>query len=158
MRWSLPPPSGCALRPSTPESRWVVTLADEVVPVLADPDRWAQVVTNLVGNAVRATDAGGRIDVRVTAAAGTAVCEVSDTGVGLDAADVVAVFERFYRVPGRRESTGSGSGIGLTIARELVRAHGGELAASSPGPGRGATFTARMPLADGAGTAEAPTP
>jgi histidine kinase len=76
------------------------------------------------------------------------VVEVVDTGEGLTSEDLERVFERFYRVPDRRRVSGdSGSGIGLTIARELVRAHGGELTAASPGPGRGATFTARMPVA-----------
>lgn len=155
-----------ALRPATVDLRDVVSAAvDRLTPqaedaglslttsvapvpviVRADPDRCAQVVTNLVGNAIRATPPGGRIEVRVGVEAGEAVCEVQDTGEGLAAADLDAVFERFYRVPGRRESPG-GSGIGLTIARELVRAHGGELTAASPGPGRGATFTARMPVA-----------
>jgi histidine kinase len=121
------------------------TVAPEPVTVVADPDRCAQVVTNLVGNAIRATPPGGRIEVRVRATGGQAVCEVEDTGEGLAAGDLEAVFERFYRVPGRREAPG-GSGIGLTIARELVRAHGGELIAASPGPGRGATFTARVPM------------
>jgi histidine kinase len=124
-----------------------ISLADAPVMVLADPDRCAQVVTNLVGNAIRATPPGGRIDVRVTTDAGAALCAVQDTGEGLAEADREAVFERFYRVPGRSVTSG-GSGVGLTIARELVRVHGGELTASSPGPGQGATFTARIPLAD----------
>lgn len=116
------------------------------VPVVADADRVAQVVTNLVGNAVRATPVGGRIEVVCRAAGTEAVVTVTDTGVGLDAADLGRVFERFYRaprhLPGRADG---GSGIGLTIARGIARAHGGELTAASPGPGRGATFTVRLP-------------
>jgi histidine kinase len=74
--------------------------------------------------------------------------EVADTGEGLASEDLERVFERFYRVPGRRRTEGdSGSGIGLTIARGIARAHGGDLTARSDGPGRGAVFTLRIPLA-----------
>ena len=69
---------------------------------------------------------------------------VADTGAGLDPADLDRVFERFYRVGERRRD--GGSGIGLTIARGIVVAHGGTLTAVSPGLGRGATFTARIPV------------
>ena len=119
-----------------------------VVSVLVDADRIAQVVTNLVGNAVRATRPGGRIDVVVAAEGDTASVAVSDTGEGLAADDLERVFERFYRVPDRRRDSGDGgSGIGLTISRGIVRAHGGSLEARSAGRGSGATFTVRLPLA-----------
>jgi len=118
------------------------------VPVAVDSDRFAQVVTNLVGNALRATDAGGTIDVEVSTDAASAVVAVTDSGEGLAPEDLERVFERFYRVPDRRRGgADTGSGIGLTIARGIVLAHGGTLDARSPGRGRGATFTARLPLA-----------
>ena len=117
------------------------------VAVVADADRVAQVVTNLVGNAVRATGSGG-IDVAVGTEGQWALVTVSDTGEGLAGPDLARVFERFYRVPGRRgEREGGGSGIGLTIARGIARAHGGDLTAASPGPGGGAVFTVRLPRA-----------
>lgn len=120
--------------------------ASAPVDAVVDPDRLAQVVTNLVGNAIRATSPGGRVDVGVRAEATAAVVRVADTGEGLDAADLERVFERFYRVPGRRgDGHDGGSGIGLTIARGIVRAHGGDLAAASPGRGHGSTFTVRLP-------------
>jgi histidine kinase len=72
---------------------------------------------------------------------------VTDTGVGLAAADLDRVFERFYRAGS--SSGREGSGIGLTIAREIARAHGGDLTAASPGPGKGATFTVRLPRRTG---------
>ncbi|WP_330473740.1 sensor histidine kinase [Terrabacter sp. C0L_2] len=122
-------------------------LPGERVEALVDPDRFSQVVTNLVGNAIRATAPGGRITVTCTRRGEQALVQVADTGEGLDAADLERVFERFYRVPGRRSvGAESGSGIGLTVARGIVRAHGGELTASSGGRGRGATFTATVPL------------
>lgn len=118
------------------------------VPVAVDADRFAQVVTNLLGNALRATQPGGSIEVRVVAEGSLASVAVADTGEGLAPEDVERVFERFYRVPDRRRGGGdTGSGIGLTIALGIVRAHGGTLDAQSPGRGRGATFTARLPLA-----------
>lgn len=130
-----------------------VSPAGEAVSVRADPDRIAQVVTNLLGNALRATPPGGRVGAEVGVRDGQAVVRVVDTGEGLAPDDVERVFERFYRVPGRRTgSTGaadSGSGIGLTIARGLALAHGGTLTAASPGRGRGATFTLTLPPARG---------
>ncbi len=119
----------------------------EPLPVNADPDRIAQVVTNLVGNAFRATAPGGAITIACSRTPSHAVISVADTGLGLDPADLERVFERFYRVPGRPGAGhDSGSGIGLTIARGIVQAHHGELTAASPGPGKGATFTVRLPL------------
>ncbi len=134
----------------------VALAADAPTPVPAhvDPERLAQVVTNLVGNALRATPEGGSIRVGVATAGGWAVLEVADTGEGLAADDLDRVFERFYRVPGRRRDGGDGgSGIGLTIARGIVRAHGGDLVARSDGPGRGATFTVRVPSVAGQSSA-----
>lgn len=126
----------------------VVEPPAEPVPVVVDADRIAQVVTNLVGNALRATPAGGRVTVACRVDRGHAVVSVADTGEGLAAEDLERVFERFYRVPGRRSvGQDSGSGIGLTIARGIVRAHGGELSAASTGKGQGAVFTAHLPLA-----------
>ncbi len=119
-----------------------------ILPVRVDPDRIAQVVTNLVGNAVRATAAGGSITVTCRQSGRQALVEVTDTGEGLAVADLDRVFERFYRVADRRRSlTDSGSGIGLTISRAIARAHHGQLSAASAGLGHGATFTLSLPLA-----------
>ncbi len=142
------------LRPQAEDAglRLAVDVPDAPVPVDADPDRLAQVVTNLVGNAVRATPEGGAVTVVVGAAAGGRWVTVSDTGEGLAGEDLERIFERFYRVPGRRGGAeGSGSGIGLTIARGIARAHGGDLVARSEGPGRGARFTLSLPAPAGSG-------
>lgn len=138
------------LRPQADDAGLTLTArAEAAVPVVGDPDRLAQAITNLVGNALAATPAGGSVSVRCGAGGGVATATVTDTGVGLEGDDVTRVFERFYRVPGagRRHGAG-GSGIGLTIAREIVRAHGGDLTASSAGLGRGATFTVTLPVTD----------
>lgn len=128
----------------------LATSSDGPVRAVADADRIAQVVTNLLGNALRATAPGGRVAVSATTTGtGTEAAteiRVSDTGEGIAPEDLERIFERFYRVGGRRQDPhDTGSGIGLTIARGIVRAHGGELVASSPGPGQGAVFTVRLP-------------
>ncbi len=130
------------LRPQADDAeiRLVVTPSSEVAVV--DADRVAQVVTNLVGNAIAATPPGGTITVACTRDAEEAVITVTDTGAGLETADLDRVFERFYRA---RPGSSAGTGVGLTIARAIVRAHGGDLRASSAGPGLGATFTVRLP-------------
>jgi histidine kinase len=120
--------------------------ADDPVPVLADVDRIGQVLTNLLGNALRATPRGGRVTVVVRAGADQARLTVSDTGVGLADEDRERVFERFYRVADGLPRS-AGSGVGLTIARGLARSHGGDLRAASDGPGKGSTFTLTLPRA-----------
>lgn len=118
--------------------------APMALPVRGDPDRLAQVVTNLLGNALAATGAGGHVRVTAGATGERGVVTVRDDGVGLAAEDVDRIFERFYRVP--TDERRHGTGIGLTIARGIARAHGGDLRAASPGRGHGASFTLSVPL------------
>jgi two-component system, OmpR family, sensor histidine kinase BaeS len=113
-------------------------------PVLAD-ERWMhQVVTNLLGNALKFTPAGGTVTIRTGQHGADAVLEVADTGVGIPADELPRIFDRFWR--GQAAAQTSGSGIGLAIAAELARAHGGTLIADSQ-PGQGARFTLTLPLA-----------
>jgi signal transduction histidine kinase len=124
-----------------------LSLADDVPVVTADPDRIMQVLVNLLGNALQYTPAGGSVAVTAEAAGHEMVVTVSDTGIGIDPEHLPHLFERFYRVDKSRSRTGGGSGIGLTIARHLVEAHGGAMRAASPGPGQGSTFTFTLPVA-----------
>ena len=102
-------------------------------------------LTNLLGNALFATPAGGRVTVTARGTGSRGEVTVTDTGVGLDQADVERVFERFYRAPGQaRRSAGSGSG--LTIVRGIARGHHGDVTASSPGRGHGASFALALPI------------
>ncbi len=114
------------------------------VAVEVDADRITQVLTNLLGNALVATPAGGRVTVTVTDDGAQTTVDVADSGVGLQSEDLTRIFERFYRAPNSIRRS-QGSGIGLTIAREIARVHSGKLTATSDGPGRGATFTLTLP-------------
>ena len=120
------------------------------LPVRGDQDRITQVLTNIIGNALTATSAGGSVTVATRATVTTAQVVVVDTGVGLAAADLERVFERFFRAPGQPRRS-SGSGIGLTVARNIARAHGGEVSVASAGPGQGATFILALPSAPAKG-------
>ncbi len=110
-----------------------------------DPDRVEQVVTNLLANALTYTPAHGHVRVTVGHNTQVASVTVADTGRGLDAQEVRRVFDRFYRAE-PNDRTG-GTGVGLTIARSIARAHGGDVIAHSPGRGGGATFELSLPLA-----------
>lgn len=119
--------------------------ADQALPVHADPDRIAQVLTNLLGNALLATPAGGSVTITARRADDRGEIIVTDTGVGLAPDDLESVFERFYRAPGQSRRS-AGSGIGLTIARGIARGHYGDVTASSAGRGHGASFTLVLPI------------
>ena len=112
--------------------------------VLADP-RWLhQVITNLLTNALKFTPAGGRVTVQTRPDGPDAVLTVTDTGAGIPADELPHIFDRFWR--GRQAAQTSGSGIGLAVAAELARAHGGQLTAGSQ-PGRGTEMKLALPLA-----------
>jgi len=123
---------------------------EDLPPVAADGDRVVQVLTNLLGNALRHTPAGGRVAVGAEAHEKAAVFQVEDTGEGMPAGDLPRVFERFYRAEKSRsrDEARGGSGLGLAISRALIEAMGGRIRAESPGPGKGAKFTFSLPLAD----------
>ncbi len=138
--------AACRLAPQFTDGNVTLRVqGTESLPVRADQDRITQVLTNMIGNALTATQAGGSVTVETRAKAPLAQVVVTDTGVGLGEADLERVFERFYRVQGQPRRS-SGSGIGLTIARNIARAHGGDIRAASAGPGRGAAFTLTLPL------------
>ncbi|MFZ0530772.1 MAG: HAMP domain-containing sensor histidine kinase [Propionicimonas sp.] len=116
------------------------------VPVVgADRTRIAQVLGNLLSNALRHTPEGGRVTVRVVADDAAVNIEVRDSGDGIAAEHLPHIFERFYRADTARDRDRGGTGVGLTISRAIARAHGGQLTAASEGPGRGTTLTLRLP-------------
>jgi len=111
------------------------------LPCRIDTDRIAQSLTNLLGNALAHTPPGGAVTVGGSADSRWCRLTVTDTGDGIPESQLETIFERFTRLDG----THAGTGIGLNIARTLVRAHGGDVIASSPGPGKGSTFEIKLP-------------
>jgi signal transduction histidine kinase len=135
------------LRPEFGQHGVTLTVAAAVpAPGMVDPDRVSQILVNLLTNALAACDRGDRVTVSLAQETDLALVRVADTGCGIAAHDVERIFERFERhtAPGH-PAPHRGSGIGLTIARALARAHGGTLTARSAGPGRGAVFTLTLP-------------
>ena len=122
------------------------TCAAELPAVPIDRDHITQVAINLLGNALQYTPPGGKVTVQVSRDGALLVTRIQDSGIGIPADELPRIFERFYRVDQSRSRSSGGNGIGLTIARQLVLAHGGTLQAESAGPGAGSTFTFTLPL------------
>jgi signal transduction histidine kinase len=134
-------------------------LAVEVEPGLAlhvDPSRVAQVVANLLTNAAKYTDPGGRITLRATRDGDMARVAVTDDGIGLSPALLPRIFDLFVQGERELDRAPGGLGIGLTIVRTMVELHGGRVHAESAGAGRGSTFTVWLPLAAAAQLAARP--
>ena len=112
-----------------------------------DRMRMGQALGNVLSNAIRCTEAGGSIVLRAEPQNGDALAiSIADDGIGIDAADLPHVFDRFYRTDESRSRGIGGTGLGLAITRAIVEAHGGSIAVASDGPGQGATVTMRLPL------------
>lgn len=122
-----------------------LSVARDLPPVLADPDRLERIVLNLLSNALKYSDPGTPVDLRVTRQDGRAVVAVQDRGQGIAPEDLPHVFDRYYRPKGQRK--GESIGLGLYISRMLVEAHGGNIWAESK-PGEGSTFYFTLPLRD----------
>ena len=134
-----------ALSASGRTARHQITVDVEPAWVDADPVRVQQIVTNLIVNAIKYTPADGTIHVTVGAPDDSAVVKVADSGIGISAAMLPRVFEPFAQGDRTLERSPGGLGIGLTLARRLVEAHGGTIEAESRGTGRGSVFTVRLP-------------
>jgi two-component system, OmpR family, sensor histidine kinase BaeS len=130
-----------------------VALTSHIAPDLpslnADPLRLAQVLANLLDNALRHTPPLGRVEVLATSDATNLTIEIADTGEGIGVEHLPHVFERFYRVDTAHDREHGGAGIGLAIVKALVEAHGGHIGACSPGPRAGTTFTITLPIHHG---------
>lgn len=121
-------------------------LPDNLPLIQADPARLAQVLHNIISNALRHTPGGGSITVSVTPNASVVRLDITDTGDGIPPEHLPHVFDRFYRTDPARSRDKGGAGLGLAIARVIVEAHGGQISVASQGlPGRGATFTITLP-------------
>jgi len=127
-----------------------VTLPEAPVVLLGDPVRLAQILTNLLSNAARYTEPGGRIRVEAACEGDAVVLRVVDSGIGIPAAELAHIFTMFSQAAQADEVDGGGLGIGLALAKQLAELHGGSLTAASEGPGKGSAFTLRLPLEAGA--------
>jgi PAS domain S-box-containing protein len=123
-----------------------LSLPEEPIRLNADLTRVAQVLSNLLNNAARHSDPGGRISLRVERDGADAVIRVSDTGVGIPAPMLSRIFEMFVQDERSRERPGGGLGVGLALARRLVAMHDGTITAHSDGPGTGSEFVVRLPV------------
>lgn len=121
------------------------TVQQGLSSISADPHRLAQILGNLLDNALRHTPTEGTVTVSARPSADSLMVQVIDTGDGIAAEHLPHVFERFYRVDTARDRDNGGAGIGLAIAKALAEAHGGQLSSKSDGPGTGATFTLTLP-------------
>jgi len=119
--------------------------ASEPVELPIDATRLAQVLTNLINNAIKYTEPGGKITVKLTSTDDKVSIAVTDTGTGLNQQEIEKIFEMFHQSRTRYTQSVGGLGVGLTVARSLAELHGGGLLAESPGPGKGATFTIWLP-------------
>ena len=123
-------------------------MSPDALPVLADSALLGQAFSIILTNALNYTPRGGAIEVRTWQTGDRACIAIIDTGPGIPVDEQERIFDRFYRGKAARESKAAGTGLGLTIAREIVARHRGEIAAeSAASEGRGATFTIRLPLA-----------
>jgi PAS domain S-box-containing protein len=135
-----------AARPLADEKDITLSLAVGPVPLLAgDGARIAQLVDNLVSNALKFTPEGGRVDVRARARNSSAVIEVRDSGIGIPDDEQERLFERFFRSSNAAERQIPGTGLGLAISKAIVEAHGGEIAVKSE-VGVGTTFRVSLPI------------
>ena len=127
----------------------VMDLTDDAICVDGDPLRLTQVFVNLLNNAAKYTDANGQVSIRLSREGNRAVVSVTDSGIRITEDKIDSIFELFSQA-GQSGSprSGGGLGVGLHLARQLVQAHGGVLRASSPGRGRGSTFTVELPRAE----------
>lgn len=124
------------------------SLPADLPPLLADEDRITQVLVNLVANAIQYTPEGGDVTISAVRAGDEIHVTVKDTGIGIPPEHIANLFTRFYRVDkSRSRNAGGGSGIGLTVAKHLVEAHGGRIWAQSQGEGQGSAFTFSLKIA-----------
>jgi signal transduction histidine kinase len=124
----------------------ILNTPSAVPDALADEKTLGQALSNLVDNAIKYTEEGGRITISVKVDAGLVRVDVADTGIGIPESDLPRIFERFYRVDKARSRELGGTGLGLSIVKHIVQAHGGEVKVESV-LGKGSTFSLTLPVA-----------
>ena len=135
-----------------------VTLPDRPVRLLGDTVRLTQIVANLLNNAAKYTESGGRIELSVRREGGSVLLSVRDNGIGVESGALAKIFEPFTQILPRSECVQGGLGIGLTLVKQLVELHGGTVEARSDGPSRGTEIVVRLPASEDDVPARAPAP
>jgi signal transduction histidine kinase len=138
--------SACRDSASRHQHKLTLEMPREPLRVRVDPDRMAQVFSNLLGNAIKYTPARGRIAVTVWKDDAFACVRVADNGIGIDPEQLDSIFGMFCQQPRGHDLAEGGLGIGLSLVRSLVELHGGNVKAYSAGKDHGSTFTVRLPL------------
>jgi signal transduction histidine kinase/CheY-like chemotaxis protein len=146
-----------ALAARGPELDLHLQIDRDLPPVDADPQRIAQVLDNLLTNAIKFTPAGSPIDVRLRRDGREVLAEVADTGIGIPREEQQRIFERFYQVESSSTRKYGGIGLGLAIVRQILDAHGATIEVQSA-PGKGSTFRFRLPVAEALAPAAAGAP
>lgn len=138
---------GVQIRAAETNLQLLYAEAAEPVMVNGDKFRLGQVLMNLATNAFKFTPAGGTVQVTIAREGAKAVVSVKDSGIGIHPSETKKIFERFYQARHQKDANlrKKGWGLGLSIAAEIIRAHKGEIAASSPGLGKGSTFYYKLP-------------
>ncbi|WHS57730.1 HAMP domain-containing sensor histidine kinase [Pseudomonas sp. G2-4] len=131
---------------SAQEQRFDAHLPDGILMVNGDPGRLAQILQNLLTNAAKYTPTHGRIELSLTVASDALKIKISDNGIGISAKALPFIFDPYVQDVHAVGFNGSGLGIGLTVVRELVEAHGGEVTGMSEGDGKGSEFVVTFPL------------
>lgn len=121
-------------------------LPEQPLPTWGDQTRLVQLLVNLLNNAGKFTDAGGQVVVRLTRNGDRAGIEVSDSGIGIEAAILPHLFDSFTQAEDSLHRSRGGLGLGLALVKGIAELHGGTVRAASPGPARGASFTVELPL------------
>lgn len=140
----MPIPQELLSKSNAPKKNMVLEIGGESSVVDADRGRISQVIVNLLSNAVKYTSENGYVRVSVTDTPQSGRLTVTDNGTGISAEELPLIFERFYRTDRSRNRKTGGSGIGLTIARSIVDAHGGSIEVESE-PDHGSRFTVTLP-------------
>jgi len=125
----------------------VLDLKETPFPVKCDPDKLKSAFVNLLDNAIRFTPEHGKITLgAISQTGGEVLCWVHDNGIGIPQGELKKIFTEFYQIEPHTTRTHGGMGIGLSIAKGLIEAHGGKIWAESPGAGKGATFKVLLPF------------
>jgi len=124
-----------------------ISISGKTVLIEADPVRIKQIIGNLLFNAMKYTDRGGNVALKVSRDDGFAILRVKDTGIGIEPAFLPKLYTPFFQTDQPLDRQGGGLGLGLSIAKEIAELHGGTIEAASGGAGKGTAFTVRLPLA-----------